>query len=66
MDHSRIRTGDAVIITAHDEFFSFVDGWRGRVKGWQAGHAVVVCDRPEGELTFFVPPEQLALALLSP
>lgn len=58
---SRIRTGDQVIITAHDDFYAFVDGWIGRVTGWQAGHAEVKCQQPDGEKVLYVPPEQLAL-----
>lgn len=58
---SRIRTGDPVMITAHDDFFSFVDGWCGRVEGWNNGLAVVHCQRPDGLKIFFVPPEQLAI-----
>lgn len=61
MEISRIRIGDSVIITAKDDFYAFVDGWCGRVMAFQSGCAVVVCQRPEGEKTFWVPPDQLAL-----
>lgn len=58
---SRIRIGDKVVITAKDENYAFVDGWIGRVDCFDQGYAVVICARDDGEKTFWVPPEQLAL-----
>ena len=61
---SRISTGDPVIVTAMDEAWSFVDGWKGRVIGWHQGHAVVKCFNPDGqEITLYVPPEQLTVSI---
>lgn len=57
----RIQTGDKVMITARDEFYSFVDGWCGVVAGWQAGCAEVHCSRPDGIKVLLVPAEQLIL-----
>lgn len=64
MEFSRIRSGDPVTIRAKDDFFAFVDGWQGRVVGWNNGAAVVDCRRPDGLKTFFVPPDQLELNLV--
>lgn len=64
------KPGDRVIITAKDDFFSFVDGWRGQVTGFNSGLVVVVCKSMEGEppamvdKTFFVPADQLGFDLL--
>lgn len=59
---SRIRTGDPVFIRANDDFFAFVDGWQGRVRGWSNGGAAEVeCQRPDGIKIFYVPPDQLEL-----
>lgn len=60
---TRICTGDRVLIAARDDFYAFVDGWYGRVESFTGGHAVVVCDRADGEKRFLVPPDQLVLAL---
>ena len=61
---SRIRINDQVIITAQDEDWSFVDGWRGRVIGWYQGHAEVKVFNPDGqEITLYVPPELLTMSI---
>jgi len=59
---TRIQTGDRVIITARDEFYAFVDGWQGRVTGWNSGHAEVTCQRADGEKILLVPAEQLVIS----
>lgn len=58
-----IRPGDSVVITAADDFFAFVDGWRGRVSGFNNGLVVVECQNEGMVKTFFVPPDQLRLTV---
>ena len=42
------------------EFWAFVDGWHGEVRGAMAGgRMVVVCDREDGPKQFYVEPENL-------
>jgi len=53
------RVGDLVLITAKDDFFAFVDGWPGRVSGFNNGLVEVKCQREDGEKTFYVPADQL-------
>jgi hypothetical protein len=51
-----------VIVTAHDDEYGFVDGWRGRVIGWDQGYAIVKSKNPDDqEVTLYVPPQQLTL-----
>jgi hypothetical protein len=56
-----IKVGQPVTITAKDDFYAFVDGWRGSVAGWKAGHVMVhVVDIEDGaKKEFLVPPDQL-------
>lgn len=54
---------DKVIITAKDEFFSFVDGWRGTVTGFNNGLVEVCAIRPDGRTTLYVPADQLVLSV---
>lgn len=63
MNATDLRVGDAVVIHAKGEFFAFVDGWRGTFTGWNNGHAVIVCERIDGQKTLFVPPDQLVLSV---
>lgn len=58
-----VKPGDAVIITAKDEYFAFVDGWRGTVTGNNNGLVVVECARVDGLKTFYVPADQLTLSV---
>jgi hypothetical protein len=66
------KPGDRVIIMAKDDFFAFVDGWRGQVTGFNSGLVVVVCKSSEDvdgiptliDKTFFVPADQLGFDLL--
>jgi hypothetical protein len=58
-----IKPGDAVLITAKDEYFAFVDGWRGTVAGLNSGLVVVECARVDGVKTMFVPADQLTLSV---
>lgn len=54
---------DCVEIVAKDDFYAFVDGWRGVIVGWQSGCAEVLCLRPDGPKTLFVPEDQLIINL---
>lgn len=65
-----MRKDDRVIITAKDDFFAYVDGWRGTVTGLNNGLVAVTMpgqqlghDGPSPLLTFFVPADQLALSV---
>lgn len=66
-----IRSGDRVMIVARDAFYAYVDGWRGRVIGFDQGCAVAVgpgmlekgvqgTSDNAPDLTLYVPPDQLA------
>lgn len=63
MRGSSFDAGDWVVIHAKDDFFAYVDGWRGTVHGMNNGLYEVQCMRHDGEKTLFVPPEQLALTV---
>ena len=63
MKLEEVRVGDPVLICAKDEFFAFVDGWRGRVAGFNNGLVEVRCQRVDGEKTLFVPADQLMLSV---
>lgn len=52
--------GDKVIICAADDEYAFVDGWRGRVTGFQSGCVEVQCMRSDGLKTLYVPEGQLS------
>jgi len=58
-----LKPGDRVIINAKDDFFAYVDGWRGQVTGFNSGLAVVVCQHEGIEKTFFVSADQLVFDL---
>lgn len=58
-----IKPGDAVLVTAKDEYFAFVDGWRGTVVGLNNGLVVVECARVDGIKTLFVPADELTLSV---
>lgn len=72
---SQFRTGDAVLIEARDEFYGYVDGWKGRVVAvgpkpsnachYQVpgGHAIVEIEKGEGPLHLLVPFDQLRLSV---
>jgi hypothetical protein len=69
---SRFRRGDAVRIDAREEFYAYVDGWRGRVVAVgpcapnavhsqvPEGYCAVEC---EGGKVLLVPHDQLAFDL---
>ena len=58
-----IKPGDAVLITTKDEYFAFVDGWRGTVAGLNNGLVIVECARVDGLKTLFVPADELTLSV---
>lgn len=55
--------GAAVVIAAADDFYSYVDGWRGTLDRFdECGRGVVLVPSPEFEgliLQFPVPPDQI-------
>lgn len=57
------RVGDSVMVTAKDDFYAYIDGWRGRVIGFQAGCVNVKVPRDDIEMEFFVPADQLVLTV---
>lgn len=59
----RFEPGDRVVICAADDFFDYVDGWRGTVTGFNMGAVEVQCARPDGVKTLYVPAAQLALTV---
>jgi hypothetical protein len=68
---SKFRAGDKVAIEARDEFYAYVDGWRGMVaaigpKEANACHSQVpegyAAVEVEGARVFLVPFDQLKLA----
>lgn len=63
MKLEEIKPGDTVLITAKDEYFAFVDGWRGTVTGLNNGLVVVECARVDGVKTLFVPADELTLSV---
>lgn len=57
------KPGSAVIVRAADDFYKFIDGWRGVVADMPsaAGGVWITC-RPDlagPDLHFLIPPEQL-------
>lgn len=52
--------GSPVTVAAADEFYAFIDGWNGKVIGFDRGLVTVECIGEElQKLEFQVPPEQL-------
>lgn len=63
MSRQTFEPGDRVIICAADDFYAYVDGWRGTVTGQNNGLVEVTCARPDGIKTLYVPAGQLALTV---
>lgn len=70
MNLSGFKVGDRALICARDDFYSYVDGWRGNVTGFDAGCVVVkgpgmVSAGVQGiagdvpDVLFYVPADQL-------
>lgn len=61
MQAAECIVGSAVTVVAADEFYEFIDGWRGVVKDQHQGNIWIECLNPEGAaVKFLVPPDQLA------
>ncbi len=55
-----LMMGAAVVVSAADDFYRFIDGWRGTVSGYNAGCVQIDCINPDGQaVQFLVPPDQL-------
>lgn len=64
MDLQDVKPGDTVLIDAtKDPQWAFVDGWRGKVTGYNNGLVVVECHQVDGLKTLFVPPKLLTLSV---
>lgn len=57
---SSFAPGDKVMICAADDFYGFVDGWRGVVTGENMGKLEVTCMREDGQKTIYVPAAQVS------
>lgn len=58
------RAGDRVMVTAKDDFYAFIDGWRGRVgssEGVPGGHVAVEMVDEGIDKRFIVPADQVVL-----
>lgn len=55
-----LNLGSSIVICAKGDFYAFVDGWRGRVIGFQAGLVTVLVKNPDGQdVTLYVPKDEL-------
>lgn len=56
-----------VVICAADDFYAYVDGWRGTFVGFhESGHAIVHVPNEAvacGYATYLIPPDQLLLTV---
>jgi hypothetical protein len=58
------RVGDRVMVTAKDDFYAYIDGWRGRVFAFESWGAVWIKVDDEGvDKRFLVPADELALTV---
>jgi ribosomal protein L21E len=58
------RAGDLVMVTAKDDFYAYIDGWRGRVgssEGVPGGHVAVEVSDEGLTKRFIVPVDEVAL-----
>lgn len=62
MNGAGLVIGSAVTIAAIDDYYAFIDGWRGTITNTLNGLFVVVCEREDGPKTFLIPPDQLRKA----
>jgi|GEM_PF-3421676 hypothetical protein len=70
MNLSGFKIGDRAMIVARNEFYAYVDGWRGRVIGFDSGAVVLVgpgmgdagqsTDPATPNITLFVPADELS------
>lgn len=54
-----LLVGQAVTVRAADDFYAFIDGWRGTVYSYEAGSVWIECVRQGVTLRFLVPADQL-------
>lgn len=50
-----LQVGDSVEIVAQSQQWAFVDGWCGKITGYNNGATVVECVREDGLKTLFIP-----------
>lgn len=60
---SGFHVGDPVIVTAKDDFYAFIDGWRGRVTGHEAGCVRIEVPHEGLQKVFLVPADELRLTV---
>lgn len=64
MELHEVKPGDTVLIDATKApDWGFVDGWRGKVTGFNNGLVVVECHQVDGMKTLFVPVNLLTLSV---
>lgn len=52
--------GAPVVVCASDDFYRFIDGWKGYVSGYQSGLNIIICINPDGqEVEFLIPDKDL-------
>lgn len=60
---AQFKPGDKVMVVAKGDFYAFVDGWCGTVRGLNMGLLEVVCPAattgPDAEKVLFVPADEL-------
>lgn len=61
------KQGDSVLVTPKgrqwQSFYAYIDGWRGTFQGFNNGNAEIKCTTPDGDKTFFLPPDCLTLTV---
>lgn len=54
--------GALIVVCASDDFYRFIDGWKGKVTGYKNGLNVITCINPDGqEVEFYVPDSDLRM-----
>jgi hypothetical protein len=57
------RVADRVMVTAKDDSYAYIDGWRGRVIGFESGAVWIKVDDEGVDKRFLVPADELALTV---
>jgi ribosomal protein L21E len=60
---SGFHVGDHVIVEAKDDFYAYIDGWRGRVTGHEAGCVRIEVSDEGLQKVFLVPADELRLTV---
>lgn len=60
---SGFHVGDHVVVEAKDEFYAYIDGWRGRVTGHEAGCVRIEVAHEGLQKVFLVPADELTLTV---